>query len=309
MMNWKKFGDNLERVGTLTDALGDDLNRLQADEAGFQRLSAILKTHCGIDLPLTPKNLSLMASRMRKVLNARKMASYAEYATLLEGGQKGALNEFVTALTTNTTHFFREAEHFEHLKTMLPTLFANKRKAGQPNELRVWCAASSTGQEPYTILMTLLESGALPPNCDIKFLATDIDLTVLEKAARGVYKEEETENIPPLFLSKYFEQDQTNDGSKWRRVLPEFGSKIRFAPLNLVEAWPFEKQFDIIFCRNVLIYFDSVTAQKTIERMAQQLNPGGLLYVGHSESGHVKTRLVRAMSAAAYQKIAASVKT
>jgi chemotaxis protein methyltransferase CheR len=288
------------------DPWGSDHGKLQGDIDGFMLLSRFLKERCGIDLPLTPKNQSLMASRMRKVLVARNLTGYAEYAALLSANAPGAVNEFVSALTTNTTHFFREAEHFEHFRKSLPALIEAKKKAGV-NELRIWCAASSTGQEPYTILMSLLESGALPQGFSLKFLATDIDLRVLERASKAIYRFDDVENVPPALLSKYFEQGTTKDGQVYR-LQSRYAQMIRFARLNLIESnWPFQHKFDVIFCRNVLIYFDSPTAQATVERLAEQLNPGGILYLGHSECGHVKTRLVKTMIAAAYQRVTVPV--
>jgi chemotaxis protein methyltransferase CheR len=282
---------------------GFDHSRLQNDLTGFSALSEILKGRCGIDLPPTPKNLSLMASRMRKLLLARGLESYGEYARMIHNQVPGVMNEFISALTTNTTHFFRENEHFNHLRKILPELIEAKRREGS-NELRVWCAASSTGQEPYTILISLLESGVLPPGMTLKFLATDIDLQVLEKASNAIYREEDIENMPPVLVSRYFEKGIGGDGQRMVRVLPRYASMIRFARLNLIEPrWPFQNKFDIIFCRNVLIYFDSPTAQGVVERLAGQLNPGGYLYVGHSESGHVKTRLVKSVVAAAYVRL------
>lgn len=292
------------------DSLGVDLQRLQNDQAGFLKLAEHLKMLCGIDLPMTPKNLSLMASRLRKVLTARGLNEYSDYITLVREGGGGVVGEFVQAMTTNTTHFFREAEHFDLLRTNLPRVIQAKRVSNRPAELRVWCAASSTGQEPYSILISILESGALPQGWELKFLATDIDLEVLKKAARAVYRDDEVENIPPMVLSKYFETETTSDGAKWWRVKKQFSSLIRFAPLNLVDAeWPFEKTFDVIFCRNVLIYFDATTAQRTVERLSGQLDAGGFLFVGHSECGHVRTRLVKTVAAAAYQRILAPVKS
>jgi chemotaxis protein methyltransferase CheR len=155
--------------------------------------------------------------------------------------------------------------------------------------------------------MSLLESGALPQGFSLKFLATDIDLRVLERASKAIYRFDDVENVPPALLSKYFEQGTTKDGQVYR-LQSRYAQMIRFARLNLIESnWPFQHKFDVIFCRNVLIYFDSPTAQATVERLAEQLNPGGILYLGHSECGHVKTRLVKTMIAAAYQRVTVPV--
>jgi chemotaxis protein methyltransferase CheR len=294
---------NVATAGNHSGAAPDH-NDLQSDSKGFSILSGILKDRCGIDLPETPKNLSLMSSRLRKILMARGLSTYSEYAALINAGASGAMNEFISALTTNTTHFFREGEHFDHLKRVLPGIIESRNKSGQ-RELRVWCAASSTGQEPYTILITILESGALNPNWTIKFLATDIDLAVLEKATRAVYREDDLANVSPALRQKYFLSEKSKNDETFFRVKPQFTSMIRFARLNLIEsAWPFQHQFDVIFCRNVLIYFDSPTAQGVIEHLASQLNPGGYLFIGHSECGHVKTRLVKPIAAAAYVRLA-----
>ena len=280
------------------------LSALQADVSGFERLSHFLKERCGIDLPTSPKNLSLMSSRLRKILEARSIANYQAYANLLDKGSASDMNEFISALTTNTTHFFREGEHFKHLTTAVSELMEQKTRDHSPREIRVWCAASSTGQEPYTILMTLLEAGLMQKGFTLKMIATDIDIAVLEKAANAVYRLEDAEGIPAALRSKYFEVKKDQAGASWARVRKEFAQMIRFARLNLTDTqWPFQQKFDFVFCRNVLIYFDAPTAQATIERMATLLPPGGLMYIGHSECGHVKTKLVKTVHPAVYKRL------
>lgn len=286
---------------------GADLDRHQGDVAGFQKLASIIKVNCGIDLPVTPKNLSLMASRLRKVLAAYGIEDYKQFADLLNRGDKRAMNEFICAMTTNTTHFFREKEHFAHLRKSLPAMVEAKRKANAHQELRVWCAAASTGQEPFTILMTILGSGALPSNWTVKFLATDIDLNVLEKAARATYREDEVENVPASELNTFFDEGGAVSGERLYRIKKNFASMIRFARLNLVDnPWPFEHKFDVIFCRNVMIYFDGPTARDVVERQAAALNTGGLLYIGHSEMGHAKSALIKSVAPAVYERLPSS---
>jgi chemotaxis protein methyltransferase CheR len=287
--------------------------RLQQDLPGFLVLSRLLKELAGINLPDNLKNLSLMASRLAPVLKARGLGDYGTFARLLKSGDQEAITEFVSALTTNTTHFFREGAHFQHLSQALPAILERKRKSGH-RELRIWCAAASTGQEPYTIAMTVL--GGIPDaaHWDIRFLATDIDPEVLSRASLGQYNESEMAGVPPLLRQKYFQSrsqipTRKSPHSEIEQVVPGLSQLIRFAPLNLMsEKYPFQHPFDIIFCRNVLIYFEAATASAVVHRLGTALGAGGLLYLGHSESGTMKSNILAPVGHAVYQRKAAGVK-
>lgn len=275
------------------------LETLIRDSEGFLLLAKLLKEMVGIDLPLTPKNMSLMASRLRKILVELGIENYGAYRDYLVSGGDAAKRRFISAMTTNTTQFFREKDHFDELTRRLPSLVDAKRRANS-SEIRVWCAAASTGQEPYTILMTVLEALGEGSSLNLKFLATDIDLEVLQRAADGIYSEAEIEGVPPNLLSKYFEPCVSGRGRGWR-VREVYRRMIRFAQFNLVqEPYPFQHRFDVVFCRNVLIYFDNGTAAGVVDRLARQLSPDGLLFVGHSECGLTRSSQLKTLAPAAY---------
>jgi chemotaxis protein methyltransferase CheR len=224
---------------------------------------------------------------------------------MLSRGSSEHLTEFICALTTNTTHFFRESVHFDFLKNRLPELAEAKRKQHK-HELRVWCSASSTGQEVYTLMMViqsfLNDANPAFKTWDLKFLATDIDPEVLERASSGTYQETELSGVPDPLKQQFFRAVRTGV-QKAYQVQSEYRSKIRFAQFNLLtERYPFQFPFDIIFCRNVLIYFDRPTAEKVIEKLAGALAPGGLLFLGHSETGMMRSKVMKTLASGVYQK-------
>jgi len=274
-----------------------DLKKLENDQAGFDRLSLLLKQHAGINLPPTPKNLTLLSTRLRKILRRHGFSTYQQYYQFLRKNPR-LVNEFVSYMTTNITQFFRENSHFKVLKDVLPEMLEAKSKAID-FELRIWCAAASTGEEPYSIAMTLIEGISDIVKWDIKFLATDIDSAVLDQAMNGVYREKQIETIPPIILSKYF----SIFGNGRYQVKPNLKSMVQFAEFNLnTNEYPFQKPFDIIFCRNVLTYFDQETAHTVLTKLVSQLRPGGVLFLGHSESGNIKHQSLERFAMAAYKK-------
>jgi len=279
------------------------LDEMTSDVDGFLKLADLLRQWAGIDLQNTPKNLSLMASRLRKVIASHGLQTYDQYyGFLLQAGAGSKRQEFISALTTNTTQFFREREHFDELTRKLGDLWNRKRRSGQ-SELRVWCAAASTGQEPYTILMTILEALGEEVAPALKFLATDIDLEVLARAAQGEYQANEVNSLPGLYVQKYFES-RKEGSQKVYRVRDQYQKLIRFAQFNLIQpSYPFQHRFDIVFCRNVLIYFDSQTAMGVVEKLAGVTSPGGLLFVGHSECGLARSAALRTTVPAAYERL------
>lgn len=274
------------------------MHQLQADDGGYTKLAALLKEHAGINMVLNDKNLTLMASRLASILKARAFNGYKKYYEYLASGAPGAMNEFICALTTNTTQFFREPVHFEVLKRKLVEIIEYKKKR-HTHEIRIWCSAASTGQEVYTMMMVIQDQIKNLGKWNICFLATDIDHDVLERAASGIYQATEMNGIPEQYRSQFFNRLQ--DGSY--QFKSEFREGIRFAQFNLLtEKYPFQYPFDVIFCRNVLIYFDRPTAEGVIERLARALRPGGFLFLGHSETGMMKSKILKNFSSAAYQR-------
>ena len=191
------------------------------------------------------------------------------------------LAELCNAITTNLTSFFREPHHFQYLRDhLLAPIIAARR--GE-RRLRIWSAGCSTGEEPYSIAMTLLETLPDPDRWDVRILATDLDSEVLARARRGMYPAERTATVSPERLRRFFIECPEATGS-WRQIAPEVAALVTFKPLNLIHALPMRGPLDAIFCRNVVIYFDKDTQRELFTRMARLQRPGDLLFLGHSES-------------------------
>jgi chemotaxis protein methyltransferase CheR len=207
------------------------------------------------------------------------------------------LYAMIDALTTNKTSFFRENDHFHFVKDKLIPEF---RKRGR--SVRIWSAGCSTGEEPYSLAMLLRQEWPEVLRCDVRILATDISTRVLKNAQEGIYSEEVVADMDRSLLLKYF--DPMKEGSqKLYRVKDEMRHLIRFARLNLMESWPMKGAFDLIFCRNVMIYFDKQTQKKLVRRYWEHLAQGGYLFVGHSESLTACSSDYKYVQPALYQKI------
>jgi chemotaxis protein methyltransferase CheR len=244
--------------------------------ADFKRISKHLYDMAGIALPESKS--TLVYSRLAKRLRALQLESFAQYCQLIEAesGQDESY-EMMRALTTNVTRFYREPHHFEHLREHVIVPRIAGIKAG--NRMRLWSAASSTGQEPYSMAITLLETFPEASRHDVKILATDIDSNVLTTGRKATYSEELLEGISPAQKQKWFERD----GSGAWRVNETVRRMVSFNELNLLGQWPMKGHFDAIFCRNVVIYFDEPTQEQVWKKFANVMIPGSMLYVGHSE--------------------------
>lgn len=247
-------------------------------DAEFRRIADLAKQEFGLNLPDSKK--PLVYSRLTKRLRLRNIASFDAYIELLDSRsdaeEKTAL---LSALTTNVTQFFREAHHFELLRIeILPDLVARAR-AGE--RVRIWSAGCSTGQEPFSIAMTLLDVLPDAAKHDIKVLATDIDPVVLRRAQSGVYPLDELEGIPQALRAKW--THEIGDESKTFAMKQETHALITFAALNLIDNWPVKGPFDVIFCRNVAIYFDQETQHTLWSSFGSVLAKDGTLMIGHSE--------------------------
>ncbi|MCD2512764.1 CheR family methyltransferase [Comamonas endophytica] len=242
-------------------------------DADFARVQALIYQRAGISLH--DGKHAMVYSRLSRRLRETGHGSFRDYLSWLEKHDGPEWQEFVNALTTNLTAFFREPHHFEILSTHL-----RSKSAGTP--WRVWCNAASTGEEPYSIVMTALETlGAKAP---FKLWASDIDSRVLASAAAGVYRSENLKGLSPERLQRFFLKGKgANAGMA--RVKPELQQLIEFLSVNLVrDDWPFREPFDVVFCRNVMIYFDAATQRRVLERIHRVMKPGGLLFVGHAEN-------------------------
>lgn len=223
-------------------------------------------------------------SRLSKRVRVLGLQSFKEYCLYLEKNPEKEFTDFMNSVTTNLTSFFRENHHFEYLKnTLLPILL---KRNSATKKITLWSAGCSTGEEPYSLAITLLEN--VPAGWEIKILATDLDTNVLKASAEGVYATDRIGGLSPERLKRWFKQGTGVNASKIK-VKPELQALIRFRQLNLMREWPMKGKFDFIFCRNVLIYFDRETKSQLAERYAQFLEPAGLLFIGHSESLHQLT--------------------
>ncbi len=250
-------------------------------EEEFAAIRQYLYDETGISLSAGKRDMA--CSRLAKRLRHFGLNSYSAYLRKVQDGDPPTeRQEFINCLTTNKTDFFREPHHFDFLRdTVIPQLRASGRK-----RLRLWCAASSTGEEPYTLAMTLREHCPASEGWDARILASDIDTSVLAHAERGVYDLDRAGDIPPAMLHKYFLR---GTGAKAGKISarPELRELLTFRQINLIEEpWPIRAQFDVIFCRNVVIYFDRDTQHKLLTRFAAQLDPNGFLFLGHSENIH-----------------------
>ena len=246
----------------------------------FQRIRRIINEVAGISL--ADGKRELVYSRLSRRLRQLGLRRFDEYCRLLEpGGDSEELGEFVNALTTNLTAFFREPHHFEFLaEELLPAL--TRERAFGNRRLRVWSAGCSTGEEPYSIAMVLRE--LLPAvGWDVKILATDLDSNVLATAERGVYEWERVKGLSEARLRRWFLRGRGAQEGRVQ-VAPALREMIAFRRLNLMEEWPMRGFFDVVFCRNVVIYFDKPTQRELFERFADILVDRGHLFVGHSES-------------------------
>lgn len=243
----------------------------------FQCVQRLIHDYAGISLNES-KN-ELVYNRLAKRLRQHKLVYFSDYLALLQESTHPEWQGFINALTTNLTAFFREQHHFTYLTKYLHAHFA---QVSEQRPVKIWCAASSSGEEAYSIAMSAAESyqRISPP---VKILATDLDTEVLAVARKGIYY---IENISRLTEDQRARFLLRGSGSKQGQVMirKELRSLITFNQLNLLSTWPMQDKFDVIFCRNVLIYFDKETQYRVLEKFAQHLNSGGLLIVGHAES-------------------------
>ncbi|KRB52395.1 MAG: protein-glutamate O-methyltransferase [Pseudomonadota bacterium] len=245
-------------------------------EEDFKKIAQILHSHAGI--ALAEGKAALVYSRLAKRLRSLGLRSFRDYCALIE--DKQGVDErqtMMAALTTNVTRYFREPHHFDHLRdVVMPKLVDRARRGGR---IRLWSAACSNGQEPYSMAITVLQALPEAANLDVKILATDIDPNMVAEGRAGVYREDAVTPVPLDLRRKWFRK--AGDGA-WE-VADELRTLVSFRELNLIGDWPMKGKFDAIFCRNVVIYFDEPTQERIWSRFAPTLEPGGTLYIGHSE--------------------------
>lgn len=244
----------------------------------FSRICRLAKVKYGIELE---NKREIVNGRLENMIRREGWQSYSEYMNALETDKSGRMEkEFVNLLTTNHTFFMREFEHFEFIKKeVLPWL---ERTEARNKDLRIWCAASSTGEEPYTMAMLLKEYFGLEhANWDTKVLATDLSTEVLQTAVKGIYKGEQIQELPEQWKRRFFRQTADKE---FYEVTQELKNEVIFRQFNLMDDFPFRRKMHIILLRNVMIYFDKETKQRLLEKVYDLLEPGGYLFVGKTET-------------------------
>jgi chemotaxis protein methyltransferase CheR len=240
----------------------------------FEQIRKLIYDHAGINL--SENKQDLVYSRLARRLRAKGLKHFSNYIELVEAKNSDEWESFVNALTTNLTSFFREAHHF-------PVLAEHVRGLKHRRPINIWCNAASTGEEPYTIAMTMMDlfDSLTPP---VRIIATDIDTNALQKARNGVYSLDQAEKLPKDILERFFLKGR-GDKAGHIKVRKELSDLITFSQLNLLETvWPIKGPFDAIFCRNVMIYFDKPTQNKILQRFVPFMQKDALLFAGHSES-------------------------
>jgi chemotaxis protein methyltransferase CheR len=278
---------------------GDGSGPGEMTRRDFERFSLLIHQAAGI--AMGDMKFELLRARLAKRMRALEIRSFKDYYSLVTarpGSQE--LDRMIDAVTTNKTEFFREAGHFQHLLAQLQQgPFLRKLQRGEP--LRIWSAACSSGEEAYSLAMVLL--GALESRLRFKILASDLSSRVLHKAMAGLYAPERMAELPPGFRDKFFEAQRENGGFQYQ-VKASLRDCVQFCRFNLndADAYAFGNKFDAIFCRNVMIYFDRPTQEALVQRLSEQLAPGGLLYTGFSESLIAVRHNLKAAGPSAYRK-------
>ena len=270
----------------------------------FERLSRFIYGQFGIKMPGAKQ--TMLEGRLAKRVRMLKLNSFTEYCDFLfsEKGQKEELVHLINAVTTNKTDFFREPAHFDYLtRTVLPTL-AGTSGAGVRNKLKIWSAGCSTGEEPYTLTMVLSEYALAHPefSAGYSILATDISTRVLQMAKNAVYHTDRIAPITQPLRKKYLLRNKDKNNPVVR-IVPELRNQVTFGRLNFMdEDFGLREQLDIIFCRNVIIYFDKETQERLMNKFCRYLVPGGYLFLGHSESQHGYNLPLVQVSPTVYQR-------
>lgn len=246
---------------------------IQLTDEEFRQLVSFIQMNYGIDLS---KKRLLIESRMYSVLAEKKLSTFSEYFDLLRREGDSERDVMLNKLTTNHTYFMREPGHFEFMKkTFLP----QQETANRSKNLRIWSAGCSTGEEAYTAIMLMKDYFGPRPEWDYRILATDISTHVLEAAQEGVYPVESLKNLSPEWQRRWFRRTEDS-----YLLSDEIKREVIFRKLNLMDPFPFREPFDLIFCRNVMIYFNQETKNRLVGKFCDALKPGGYLFIGHSET-------------------------
>lgn len=279
-------------MSTLTVA-----HEFELTDSEFDSLRKLVRARTGI--ALSDAKRELVYGRLARRLRKLGLGSFAEYCELVASGNPDELQELTNAITTNLTSFFREKYHFEQLANeVFPQ---SERQRSNTKRLRLWSAGCSTGEEPYSLAVVMREALAHLRDWDIKLLATDIDSAVVATAAEGVYAADRFTEVSAERTRRWFCPAAGRPG--YCAASPELKELITFKQLNLLEPWPMRGPFDVIFCRNVVIYFDKDTQRALFDRMAQLQEPGGWLFIGHSENLFNVTNRYKLVGRTVYRRL------
>jgi chemotaxis protein methyltransferase CheR len=282
----------LEDTGTPPDR---PRREFELSDRNFEFISRFIRSYAGIEL--TEAKRDLVYSRLVRRLRQLGMRSFNEYCKLLESGSAEEKERCVNALSTNLTSFFREPHHFRYLREKLvPALVSEKTE----RRITIWSAGCSTGEEPYSIAITMAES--LPRGWDYRILATDLDSSVIEKGSAGNYSADRIAGLDAAVAKRWFLLGKGGNAGRVQ-VKDELRRHITFRQLNLLERWPMRRTVDIIFCRNTIIYFSKETQKALFDRFHEILRPGGHVFIGHSESLYKVTESFRLLGQTIYQRI------
>jgi chemotaxis protein methyltransferase CheR len=273
---------NANSASTVGNALG--IYAMELAQTEFDFLRHVVMENAGI--VLGPSKRQLVQGRLARRVRELGMRSFTEYCDHVRNAGPEELVNLINAITTNVTSFFRENHHFEQLaRRMLPEAMERNSVS---RRIRIWSAGCSSGEEPYSLAMTVLESIPTTQRWDVKILATDIDSEMVRTASAGVYPEDRMSGVPQERQRRWFQRGSGSNAGMVK-AKPELQSLLTFRPLNLLHEWPLHGPFDVIFCRNVMIYFDQPTRDRLLTRFARLLADGGYLCIGHSESIHSTT--------------------
>jgi len=276
---------------------GDEAN-FEYTDADFNCLRQLASRHTGISL--SEQKRDLVYARLARRLRVLGLVRFRDYCALLEDDAGEELEQFTNAITTNLTSFFREVHHFEFLgHEVVPLLLERYRKT---RRLRIWSAGCSSGEEPYSLAITLCEAIPDIDSYDVRILATDLDSNMLETAVAGIYSEEQIQGIDGHVVQRWFLRGKSTNSGKVR-VTQDLRRLVTFRRLNLVDGWPMRGEFDAIFCRNVVIYFDKPTQRMLFDRFADIMHPDSYLFIGHSETLHKITDRFQLIGKTIYRRI------
>ena len=287
-----------EQPNNISDIIKKEMSALmEITDKEFNTIRSLVYSNFGINL--TEQKKSLVVGRLQKLLKQMNFTSFQQYCDYLQK-TPSALSELVNRISTNHTFFFREKEHFDFfIESVLPDIKANHIKKGD-KDIRLWCAAAATGEEPYTIMMLIMQAFNMDyKSWDVGLLATDISEKALNTAVKGIYPTERISLVPQALKNKYLR----SCGEDLWEVTPELKKEIVYRRFNLMnKQLPFKKKMDTIFCRNVMIYFDKQTREALVDRLYDITVPGGYLFIGHSETLGRETSRWKYVMPAVYRK-------